>query len=210
MVEKKVSLELFSGFGHFSQLMANRGFDAWSVDNNPRLSPRLCADILTLDLKSLPGVCHFLWASPDCRFLSRLAPTYHWLKRTVSYRNYEYQPLTESAKIATALVARTFSIIVHYSPDIWFVENPVGRFHHLESTRSVGHYRYAVNYYDWGFNYSKETYIFTNQLLPLSTKKIIRNVASVTSVNNRQLRSAIPKKLLSFLIDYSLKNYANL
>lgn len=201
-----VSLELFSGQATFSRLMKARGFNTHTLDFDKRHKADFCEDILFWDCPFTPGSVGVIWASPDCRLLSRDSDSANWEKIDIGYRLYKYIPKTDAATRSVAQVARTVDIIQRLNPEIWFIENPVGRIHHLECIKGLGHYRYGVNYKDWGFNYSKETYIFTNQLLPLPTKKVIRPGASVKDVHNRVERSSIPAALLSFLIDHSIYN----
>jgi hypothetical protein len=203
----KVSLELFSGQGSFSRLMKARGFESYTLDFDKRHKADFCEDILLWNCPFVPGTVAIIWASPDCRLLSRDGDSSNWEKITIGYRRYKYVPKTDAACRSVAQVARTVDIISQLKPRVWFIENPVGRIQHLECIQSLGHYRYGVNYKDWGFNYSKETYIFTNQLLPLPTKKVIRPGASVKDVRNRIKRASIPAALLSFLIDHSIFNF---
>jgi hypothetical protein len=201
-----VSLELFSGQATFSRLMKARGFKSYTLDFDKRHKADFCEDILLWNCPFVPGSVAAIWASPDCRLLSRNGSSFHWEKITIGYRRYKYVPKTDAACRSVAQVARTVDIIRRLDPVVWFIENPVGRIHHLECIKSLGHYRYGVNYKDWGFSYSKETYIFTNQLLPLPTKKVVRPGASVKDVRNRVKRASIPAALLSFLIDHSILN----
>ncbi len=198
------SVELFSGTAPFSHIMSKKGFSTVTIDIEKKFNPSICCDVLNLDYNLLPKNVDVLWASPDCRYLSRAANQRHWVKKTVGYRQYVYHPATEEAKKSIALVSRTVAIIKEINPRIWFIENPVGRIQHLSSMKSIGHYRYSVNYKDWGFSYSKETYIFTNQLLNLPVKKQIRPGIGLRSVHNRVARSVVPSDLINFLIEHSI------
>jgi hypothetical protein len=198
------SLEFFAGSGLVSSILREKGFKTLTVDYNPKCKPDLIADISLLDFSTLPRLVQFLWASPDCRRLSRAAAQRHWKKETISHRNYKYTATTPEAVLSELLVARTVEYIVNYQPDVWFIENPVGRIPHLRSMRSLGHYRYAVNYADWGFGYSKETYIFSNVLLPLPVTVQKRRCPGFRSLKNKSVRSHIPAGLLYFLINYSI------
>lgn len=202
-----VSLELFSGLATFSSLMRGRGFNTYTLDFDKKHKADFCEDILLWNCPFVPGSVAVIWASPDCRLLSRDGDSKNWEKIDIGYRRYKYIPKTDDATRSVAQVAKTVDIIKRLNPPFWFIENPVGRIQHLECMKNLGHYRYGVNYKDWGFSYSKETYIFTNQLLPLPTKKVIRPGASVKNVRNRVQRASIPAALLSFLIDHSIYNF---
>jgi hypothetical protein len=201
----KTSIELFSGSCHISHALAKKGFTTFTVDNNPKLKPALCADILKLNHHSLPGSAAIFWASPDCSKFSRATPQKHWAKKTVSYRNYEYTPLTEASRCALNLLEKTIELIQFNQPGVWFMENPVGRIPHFACMRKFGHYRYCVNYQDWGFTYSKETYIFSNILLPLPSTVQKRKGPGLRSINKSYNRSLIPPALIDFLIDHACK-----
>lgn len=196
-----ISLELFSGSCNVSKALQEFGFDAWSVDNNPKLNPRLCGDILNFDPSILPGQCDFFWASPDCAIFSRIGDKKHWLKTTPKYRIYNYKPLSSKALLSIELLQKTIDLILFLKPKVWFIENPVGRMHHMPCMKKLGHYRYGINYKDFGFDYSKETYLFTNQLLPLSQKKVIRPGKSVIDIRSHYDRSKVPPALVHFLLN---------
>lgn len=204
MQEKQNSLELFSGSAKFSQLCEERNINAWSVDFNPKFNARICCDILDLQPGMLPCQFKIIWASPDCRYFSRNGDPSHWKKITDKYRQYTYIAQSQEAEKSILQLEKTIELIKFYNPDVWFIENPVGRIQHMKCLKSMGHYRYGVNYKDWGFNYSKETYLFTNQHLPFMQKKIICPGRSVAQINGYYNRSLIPEKLLKFLIDYTL------
>jgi site-specific DNA-cytosine methylase len=199
----KQSIELFSGSGHVSEVFRELGFKTLTIDFNQSLKPDICCNILNLDISTLPRNVTIFWASPDCSKLSRAASQRHWIKKTVKYRIYDYTPATKEAEISLSVVARTVQIIRELNPKVWFIENPVGRIHHTAALKSIGHYRYAVNYADWGFPYSKETFIFTNQILPLPTKVQRRHVPGLHSVAGSYNRSLIPKDLVRFLVSHS-------
>lgn len=160
-------------------------------------------DITELTANHLPGSVAFFWASPDCSKFSRAAAQKHWNKSLISYRIYDYQPATAQAQKSIDLLTRTVNLITELKPEVWFIENPVGRIPHMAALKNIGHYRYCVNYQDWGFPYGKETYLFTNQLLPLPTKVQKRSGIGVRSVHNAFNRSLVPAALLQFLIDHS-------
>ena len=199
---QKTVIELFSGSKTVSSIFEKNGWKSFSIDNNPALSPQLCCDILKLDLKQLPGNFDFIWASPDCSKFSRAANQKHWIKTTTKYRIYNYEPATAEALISIDLLQQTVDII-NFFPGVWFViENPIGRVHHLPPLKKLGHFRYAVNYADFGFPYSKETYLFSNLYLPFSTKKVFSSLPGLRTINSRYQRSKVPEALIQKIIDY--------
>jgi len=199
---KPICLELFSGSRNVSKFFESKGYNSVSIDNNPILKPSICCDILDLDLDLLPDSIAFLWASPDCSHFSREAKTSHWIKKTLKYRVYDYTPATPEAAKSVSLLTKTIEIINLY-PNIPFViENPIGRIQHMHALKNLGHYQYAVNYGDYDFPYSKETYLFTNLLLPLSTKKVHSCKPGLCTVNSKFQRSKVPPALLSFFFSF--------
>jgi hypothetical protein len=200
------SLELFSGSENVSQVCVDHGFDTWTVDNNPKLHPSICCDILSFDYSLFPANFDFIWASPDCRLFSRAGKSSHWSKILLKYRQYCYTPLTPEAYNAIAMIKSTIGIIKHYKPALYIIENPVGRLRHIELIKNFCPFRYSVNYKDWGFDYSKETDLFTNAYLPFSQKKVIRPGKSVMDIHSRYLRSVVPKPLVSYILDYFFSN----
>jgi hypothetical protein len=201
------SIELFSGSKSVSGVLQKKGFKTFTVDFNPNLKPDLCIDILNLVCGDLPSSALFFWASPDCSKFSRAANQKHFTKKVISYRNYDYQPITQKAVISLSLLKKTIDLIIELKPAVWFIENPVGRIPHFAALRSFGHYRYCVNYKDWGFDYSKETYLFTNQLLPLPTKVQKRFGKGLRSIHSSYNRSIVPPDLIEFLIEHSNFQY---
>lgn len=197
----KQSVELFAGSGSVSKIFQTYHYQTFTVDNNPLCRPDLCIDILSLKPSMLPPHIDLLWASPLCQFFSRLADPLNWNKKTLSYRNFDYIPLSPGAHVSVGLINKTFEIINHFNPAIWFIENPIGRIHHTQAMRLNGHHRYFVNYADFGFPYSKETYIFTNQFLPLPQKRKYARTSGFQTLKDKNQRPRIPDQLIYFLLN---------
>lgn len=200
------SLELFAGKATFSEIAKTLGFNTTSVDIDPKSNASIVADILKWDYTNLNIKPVLIWSSPECTYLSRAANQNNWKKYNVARRVYHYEPVTLNASTAIALVSKTIEIITYFNPSVFFIENPIGRIQHLQSLKSIGHYRYFVNYADWGFNYSKETYIFTNILLPLPSTKQKCKSPGLRTLSNKKNRSRIPPALLEFLIKKACQN----
>jgi len=198
----KISIEIFSGLGNVSNVFTTAGWDAWTVDNNPKFNPKLCVDVLHLSRSMLPALCNFIWISVPCTTFSRAANPNHFKKITNKYRNYSYIPLTPAACESISLLRKSIEII-NWFPGVPFViENPVGRIQHMPSMRLLGHYRYFVNYFDFGTKYSKETYLFSNMWLPFETKKYKVFAPGMSTVRSVEKRAEVPAKLATTIFNY--------
>ena len=103
-------LELFSGTGSVGRVFRARGWEAVSLDSDPRADADIHADILDWDFTEfVPGHFDCIWASPPC--------TEYSIARTTAKtpRNLE---------LADAIVRRTQEIIAYLQPRAWWVENP--------------------------------------------------------------------------------------
>ena len=200
----KYSLELFSGSKTVSSAASDFGFIPTSLDFNNKLNPSICCDILDFLPQSLELPFSFIWASPDCRYFSRMAQPICWQKRTIKYRQYEYIPLTSGSVASISYLKKTLEIINWYNPDLWIIENPIGKLRHLQIMKHFAPYRYSVNYQDWGHPFAKETDLYTNQLFCFSTKKVQRSGLGLSSVNSRFYRSVVPGLLVKFILEHAI------
>lgn len=196
---KPVMLELFSGSKNVSSVFEKRGWETITIDNDAKLNPSMCCNILDVKRNMLPDNVSFLWGSPVCKTFSRAALSSHFKKTTLRYRQYSYIPLTDAAFISLQMLNKTVEIINWFPGARFVVENPVGRIQHFPAIKNLGHFRYFVNYFDYGFSYSKETYIFSNMFLPLAVKKTKVTAPGLRTVNSTYERSKVPVKLVEFL-----------
>jgi len=199
---QKQMIELFSGSKTVSSVFQKNDWKTFTVDNNATLLPDLVADIEFIQFSQLPEKVHFGWYSPPCQTFSRAANQHHWLKQTNKYRQYTYFPLTPEAHKAIFLLQKTIEIINHFPDSLFIIENPIGRIQHMPAMRKLGHYRFAVNYADFGAGYSKETYLFSNVWLPFSTKKVSSKMPGLRTIHSRFQRSVVPRKLIETIFDY--------
>lgn len=200
--EVKIIGEFFSGSKTVAGVFEENGWQSITVDIEPSYKPSLCIDILDLKKNDLPGTLDFLWFSPVCTCFSRAAPQKHWRKETLKYRRYRYVPITAESFLSIAFVEKCIEIINWFPGVPFIIENPVGRIHHTAALQSLGHYRYFVNYFDFGFPYSKETYLFSNIWLPFSLKKYKVDAPGLRSVRSVYQRSKIPRLLISKIFKY--------
>jgi hypothetical protein len=153
------TIELFSGTKSFSTVAKRLGHNTYTIDNNPRLEPDYCGDVM--DWENPQGICDVLWASPPCQGFSVAAIGRNW--------NHNGTPKTESAKNAMALIKRTIEIINHIQPDYWFIENPRGMLRKMawfeDWVKNNGGVRHTVSYCQYGDSRQKPTDIWTNCLV---------------------------------------------
>jgi len=198
------ALELFSGYGIFSQVCRATGRKSITIDINPKLNPDICCDLLNFDFSTIEDTINIIWSSVPCTCFSRASSPDHWAKKVISRYNYDYTALTLLAETSIKLLAKTFEAINYFKPSLWIIENPVGRLRHMQLMRSTGHYRYSVNYKDFGFDYSKETDLFTNQLFNFSDKKVTYPGRSVSDLFGAQNRSKIPPGLVYKILEQAI------
>lgn len=200
MKNQKIVIELFSGSKIVSNTFENRGFKSFSVDNNSKYNPDLCIDILKLEKHHLPAHPAFIWLSPVCTHFSRAADKRHWNKTIISRIGRSYSAQTPEAENSILLLKKSIEVLSWYPDTPFILENPVGRIIHFSDLQNTGHHRYYVNYFDFGFDYSKETFLFTNLFLPLPVKRKKVHAPSVRNQSGSYNRSKVPAQLIDFLI----------
>ena len=145
--ETPVLLELFSGTGSVGRSFRARGWEVFSVDIDATAKPTLVANVLDLQLHSLPPSVDCIWASPPCTHYSRA--------RTKAKTPRDLDG-------SDALVQKVLDMI-HHCPGapIWFMENPESG---LLKGREVvaGLPMRVVDYCKYGKPYRKRTAIWTN------------------------------------------------
>lgn len=201
-MNEKLLFEFYSGSGNISAAFRSKGWDTLTIDNNAALCPDVCCDILDINIHDFCMYPGALWFSNPCDVLSRAAKQSHFVKNTFAYRQYKYLPVTDEAIISVELIKKTISIIDHFKNVPFVIENPIGRMQHFLRDFNLGHYRYFVNYADFGYKYSKETYLFTNILLPLSTKKYKVSAPGLRTIRSKYERSKVPYSLGLFIESY--------
>lgn len=139
-------LELFSGRESFSKVARERGHQTFTIDNNPKFKPGLCADIETLEDEDIKFAFQIdridiIWASPPCTHFS-IATQRHWDKRKPS------KAVLNDIK----LVYHTLGLIFDLRPRYWILENPKGRLRWI-----IGNPPNTVDYGAYGHPCKKPT-----------------------------------------------------
>ncbi len=153
------TLELFSGTKSFSKVAKELGHSTFTIDNDPKLNPDLCCDIL--ELESIDQNIDVLWASVPCETYSVASIGKHWTGGSKAYI-----PKTQAARIGLALLYKTISLIAEYEPKLWYIENPRGVMKKIIGKIFA---KYGIDYIEheiWYCRYSdtraKPTNIWTN------------------------------------------------
>lgn len=163
-------LELFSGQGTISQTFTKHGFETYRVDWSHEVEAELHCDVASLTVQDIIKLCggvpDVVWASPQCTTYS-IATHRHRTKAN------GLQPMTDTAKYDDRVNWKLWQLIddlVAAGTQIYFVENPRGRYRHMPFVE--GRDRKTVTYCAYGRrgNYKgyenyftvKPTDIFTN------------------------------------------------
>lgn len=157
---QKTAFCLFEHSGVFASLYKEKGFNVIPVDL------KLGIDIMTFDYKSYRNV-HTIIAHPPCTEFAGSGA--RWWSDKPKYKLDE----------AISLVEKTIEIIEYHNPDVFFIENPVGRI--VKCVPKLKSYqKYMFNPYEFaGYSddteaYSKKTCLYGRFNLP--QKKTLPNV----------------------------------
>lgn len=202
---KKV-LDLFCGTKSISSVAKELGYISVSLDIDPKYNADIIEDILTWDYKKYPpGYFNIIFASPPCTEFSRA--------KTVGKRNL---------RSALKLVNKTLEIIEYFKPEHFSIENPVGLLQHQKIMKPLSKFKKTASYCKYGYNYRKDTNIWTNINANLlvcrkgcycankrnngvhshtvqSGPRLLKNINQVHTPNIYQ-RYSIPKKLVTILL----------
>lgn len=171
-------------------------------------------DLNDVDMKNLPFVPDFIWASPPCQTYSRLAGGLHRnpkqgdLEKSVLARNHNHLFLKMTAIIQWAKRLHPHLIVI--------IENPVGALQQMplmqDFEKTFNLKRSTVNYCAFGRDELKPTHLWTNdcelsrRLNEFTCQKMCPHgrgnhpggVQSSASLDH----SAIPEQLAEEVVDY--------
>jgi len=185
-------LELFAGTGSVGNVALRKGWEVVSLDLDPAAQATHTCDILYWDYTQYPRD-HFdyVFASPPCTEFS-----------TIMNRR------PRKLELADAIVERTLDIIAYFSPSAWWIENPLSG---LLKTRAMmqGIPSIVVSYCRYGYQYKKDTIIFTNITYdnPLRCKRLCNSIFNgkhlglVSKTRCLNQKHSIPPLLLEYLLD---------
>jgi len=148
------TVEIFSGTGSFSAVMAAHGHSTLTIDNDPTLHPDICADVLLLESSAFKGY-DMMWLSPPCQGFSVAAIGHSWTGGVGAYI-----PKSESARTSIALAKKAVAFVKESAPTWWFIENPRGLLRKMPFMDGL--IRQTVTYCQYGDGRMKPTDIWTN------------------------------------------------
>jgi site-specific DNA-cytosine methylase len=92
-------LELFSGTASFSSAASLRGHSCTTIDNDQKMDPDICTDIMTMDISILkrPDI---IWASPPCTCFSVASIHNRYAETKISFHR-EHQRCTQKTSLDT-------------------------------------------------------------------------------------------------------------
>lgn len=154
-------LELFAGSRSIGKVAEELGYEVFSSDFLPFEGIDYCVDILNFDVQEVPWTPDIIWASPPCTGFSVAAIGHHWTGGKDAYI-----PATDTARKGIEMVKKTMEIIQHFSPLVWYIENPAGCLRKMmfmyQDTPLWGVRRHTVTYCQYGDTRMKPTDIWTN------------------------------------------------
>lgn len=159
-------LELFAGTGSVGNVGKNHGYDVISLDISNNFSKTdIMIDILLWDYTKLNKNVDIIWASPPCSTFSTMKQALIG-KHGITTESIENDINTKGIP----LLKKTLEIIKYFKPKAWFIENPLRS--QMSSRNLVTLfgsefdispiYKYTTSYCHYGYEYMKDTCIWSN------------------------------------------------
>jgi site-specific DNA-cytosine methylase len=199
-------LELFSGSGVMARAFEAAGFDTFTIDNEPKFKPDLCADINLVEASHLVEQCgdiDVLWSGQPCHTFSVMSIGRHWTKDGL--------PKSPECLANIKLHKHALELIDKLCPKVWFIENPRGLLHKqkwmIEFVEDHDGKIYPFTQCQYGLSHMKPSVIMTN--LNWLEMKACRNGSSCHvsaprgAINQRELDGVYPQGLCDFVVTAS-------
>lgn len=165
-------LELFAGSRSMGNIAEELGYNIFSSDIDEFDKINYVTDILKFDVRKVPFIPDFIWASPPCTFFSVASIGHHWT-RTIIGEKAIHTPKSNNAILGVQIVQKTLDIINYFStinPNlIWFIENPRGKLRKLNVMQNLP--RTTIMYCQYGDTRMKPTDIWSNNIQSLFNEK---------------------------------------
>ena len=161
-----IFLECFAGTGSVGKIAETiPGSKVVSIDIHAETmgyKPTIVADILKVDFNNLGFDPDFLWMSPPCQTFSIMGAGKHRSKSNM-------EPKTKDGRLGDQILSHTvdaINILARKNPNMkWYMENPVGLMQYSPIIELLPPHTLAtVSYCQYGFDYQKNTHIWTNDI----------------------------------------------
>jgi len=183
-------LELFKGTGSIEKAFKSidKNIEVISLDIDKRFNPNHLCNILDFDYKQYPNnYFDIIWGSPPCNTFSMLRNS--WIGRKFKDGRYVTKELLEEdiKNIGLPPLYKTKEIIEYFKPKYYFIENPeTGKMkNYIDHNFLYDINKYVVSYCKYGFEYKKNTAIWTN--LKGFNPKICKNDCD-SILNNKHIK----------------------
>jgi len=204
-MKKKTMVEFFKGSGKLAKAFQKRGYDVYTIDNNPDLKPDLCIDMLLFKVSMLPE----RFRNPDVAHFGVPCTKFSVAGRSSNFTNF--MPNSIDSCLALALVYKSLDLIKEMQPKSWFIENPMGYLRMFPFMRRLP--RKEVWYCQYGDNKAKPTDFWTNRIEWIPKKCFNENPncnhdraprgskSGTQGLDNAYERGVYPEKLCQEIVD---------
>jgi hypothetical protein len=164
-------LDLFSGWGGWSNPWREAGHDVITLDIDQKFSPDLTLNIFDFDPKyHLPEgwVPDVILASPPCDSFTVMRIGRNWTK--------DHRPKTADASLGLAMVMQTMSLVAELKPQYFILENPRAKLRRIMEIAYPNIERRTVTYCQYGEERMKPTDLWSPRFpATLQLKATCRN-----------------------------------
>ena len=190
-------LELFCGTKSVGKCCEELGWNVISLDYDKQFNATHTCDILDFDYKQYhKDFFSIIWASPDCRYYSRLQNTWIGRKKKDGIITTR-ESIEENRKKSDILMYKVWEIIEYFNPEYYFIENPLSSLKDREVMKNKP--LYIIDYCKYSlFGYRKRTCIWTNKKnwIPLTCNKDCNNMIFIEDQKIHSERMGTSKTIM--------------
>ena len=212
-------LELFKGTGSVEKAFKSidKDIEVISLDIEKKYNPTHLCNILDFDYKQYPNnYFDIIWGSPPCDKFSQLRNCWKGRKMKNGIILTDEIILKDIQTIGLPPLYKLKEIINYFKPKYYFIENPASSKmkNYIDNNFLYDINKYIVSYCKYGFDYRKNTAIWTNlkgfnpkkckndcdSIITIPSENITKkhkiNLEKIGSGTNRDDRYRIPQPLL--------------